>query len=80
MAYRDTGEEEFWRRTLEPGRHSGLSAASFCRREQLAAWSLHWWRRELARRRQGHLVLCTSKGNRNLADDRNVHTIAVSGW
>jgi hypothetical protein len=33
-----------------------------------------------ARQRQGHPVFCNSKGNRNLTNDRSVHTIAVSGW
>jgi len=50
MAHRDLGKEEFWRGVVERWRRSGLSVAAFCRREDLAACSLHWWRQELKRR------------------------------
>lgn len=38
---------EFWRRQIEAQRGSGLSAADFCRRRGLNAWSLYQWRRRL---------------------------------
>ena len=50
MAHRDLGKEEYWRRVIERWQRSGLSVAAYCRREDLAACSLHWWRQELKRR------------------------------
>ena len=39
--------EAFWRRALKAHRHSGLTQAEFCRRNELSLSTFHYWRRRL---------------------------------
>ena len=46
----DLAKETFWREQLERQAASGLSIAAWCRQNQVAITSFHYWRRTLARR------------------------------
>ena len=48
----DLAKETFWREQLERQAASGLSIAAWCRQNQVAITSFHYWRRTLARRVQ----------------------------
>ena len=47
---RDPRKEQFWRRTVEQWRRSGLSIRDFCRRHQLSEPNFYAWRRTLDER------------------------------
>jgi hypothetical protein len=49
---RDRHKEQFWRQTLQRFERSGLSAAQFCRRQQLPPHSFWAWKRTLRLRDQ----------------------------
>ena len=46
----DLAKETFWREQLERQAASGLSIAAWCRQNQVAITSFHYWRRTIARR------------------------------
>ena len=47
---RDPRKEQFWRRTVEQWRRSGLSIRDFCRRHELSEPNFYAWRRTLDER------------------------------
>lgn len=53
--------EEHWRRNLARQQQSGLTAAAFCRREQIRPSALSWWARELRERNGAHRTTATKK-------------------
>lgn len=46
----DLAKETFWREQTQRQAASGLSIAAWCRQNQVAISSFHYWRRTLARR------------------------------